>query len=340
MLSHLVPFFFSTISVHEAQAQEHRIEAVSLGEEAHTCEALPCFPVNGGDESHDLRIDPSFLDLLGGLGSVTSEFEMHQRGDYSIYSEITDTNVSWGQHALRWKWRMTSSDLPYYTPPSSAPSYEVEPSDYIWLNDLETTQFRQANHVVGDPDGSWTEHVFTSPMEAAVFAALAMDWWHSPSYINLKTTDATGQPFVSAVIERVVFTVNGTQGVGDLCGWQTIIGPQQLALSQACAANSLITLHEVEISRWSDLLYSPWGPSCGGNCFEQTVILSGAEFAAAYAQTALYENMVLVSDPPSASEAKAARALARTMGPALLLPTGDAGMMTEAEALPLLLERR
>lgn len=308
-----------TVKVSEAQDWERaRDEAVDLALTEDTSAVSPA-------ETYAVR--DSFYELTDALTSTTTIFTMSQYGTYAAYSEINDTR-EWGQHALRWKQNVAG--MPHYVAPSSAPGMSVSSGDAAILNNREATSFYNASWALTDPPGSWTEADLPLPSEGALYAALAMYWWGSPTYLDFSYDDNLIVARL-AVIERISVTVAGSTPIEDLCGWS--LGPNnaQTATATSCATNQVFTIDWVEVSVWDDILTSA-SPCINGPCFAEHIVLSGTDFASFYGLGA-WGSKVLVSDPPSSRAAKTATAMAQAMAPGLVLDAGDEGYLPAEEAV-------
>jgi len=274
----------------------------------------------------------SFYDLSGVLTSTTKVFTMSQYGTYANYPEINDTR-EWGQHALRWKQNVAA--MPQYVAPSFAPAISVWPGDAAIVNTLEATSFYNASGALSDPPGGWTEVDLPLASEGALYAALAMYWWGSPTYLNFPYSDFNNGDFARlAVIERMSVTVSGTTPIQDLCGWSAGPNSAQTATATSCATNQVFTIDWVEVSLWDDIIVSTGSssPCINGACFQEHIVLSGTEFAYFYG-VGTSGSKVLVSDPPSSRAAKTATAMAQAMAPGLVLDAGEEGYLWPEEAV-------
>ena len=278
-------------------------------------------------------VKDSFYALTDLLTTTTTVFTMSQYGTYSSYTEINDTR-EWGQHALRWKQNVAA--MPHYVVPSSAPGVVVYSGDAATLNSLEASSFYNASWALSDPAGGWTEVNLPLPADGALYAALAMYWWGSPTYLDFTYWDADIVARL-AVIERISVTVDGSTPIEDLCGWSAGPNSAQTATATSCATNQVFTIDWVEVSVWDDILVGSGSPCINGPCFAEHIVLSGTDFAYFYG-LGTWGSKVLVSDPPSSRAAKTATAMAQAMAPGLVLDAGDDGYLSAEEAVSVVEE--
>ena len=311
------------LTVQDAMAQDWKrasAEAVEIAVDEGTSPEIPAdlYPVRD-----------SFYDLSGTLTTTTTIFTMSQYGTYATYEEINDTR-EWGQHALRWKQNVAA--MPQYVAPSVAPAFSVWPGDAAILNTLEATSFYNASGALSDPPGGWTEVDLPLAGEGALYAALAMYWWGSPTYLNFGYSDFNNGILAGlAVIERMSVTVSGSTPIEVLCGWSAGPNSAQTATATSCATDQVFTIDWVEVSVWDQLVTS--SSSCNnGPCFHEHIELTGTEFATSYGLLNS-GSKVLVSDPPSGRAAKTATAMARAMAPGLVLYAGEEGYLSPEEAV-------
>ena len=313
------------LTVQDAMAQDWKrasAEAVEIAVDEGTSPEIPAdlYPVRD-----------SFYDVSGTLTTANTIFTMSEYGTYATHEEINDTR-EWGQHALRWKQNVAA--MPQYVAPSVAPAFSVWSGHAAILNTLEATSFYNASGALSDPPGGWTEVDLPVPAEGALYAALAMYWWDSPTYLNFQYSDFNNGDLARlAVIERMSVTVSGSTPIEVLCGWSAGPNSAQTATATSCATDQVFTIDWVEVSLWDEIIVGSGGSSCIGDaCFQEHIVFSGTDFAYFYG-VGTSGSKVLVSDPPTGRAAKTATAMARAMAPGLVLDAGEEGYLSPEEAV-------
>ncbi len=195
--------------------------------------------------------------------------------------EIADPNHGWPVHALQWKTYLHGSwsgVAAAYAAVSaiSGLGRHVSGADEASLDAIEAG----GAVFTGNPNGTWMEVQFNDPATTFVYAALVMQYWNSPVYLDATHnypvgSSAYGSYSHSIALERIELTLQNAPDLLTSCGLPAG-APASVALTTVVNCNHAALLTDNLVSLWNDRLcigcpgtnYVPYDPDVSLSTFD------------------------------------------------------------------------